>query len=78
MPTVLRISGYRFFFFSNEATEPPHIHVKQAEPYAKFWLDPAKLDRNIGFRRSEITDLHHILKEHEQNLLAAWYEHFSN
>lgn len=28
MPTVLRIGRFRFFFFSNEREEPPHIHVK--------------------------------------------------
>jgi len=38
MPEVLRVHGYRFFFFSREGNEPPHIHVEQAERYAKFWL----------------------------------------
>lgn len=27
MPTVLRWKGYRFYFFSNEGSEPPHIHI---------------------------------------------------
>jgi hypothetical protein len=31
MPTILRKDGFRFFFFSREGTEPPHIHVEQAE-----------------------------------------------
>jgi hypothetical protein len=35
MPEVLRIRGYRFFFFSREGHEPRHIHVEQAERYAK-------------------------------------------
>lgn len=43
MPEVLRIHGYRFFFFSREGTEPHHIHVEQAERYAKFWLTPVSL-----------------------------------
>lgn len=30
MPTVRRIGSARFFFYSNEGTEPPHIHVKEA------------------------------------------------
>jgi len=38
MPTVLRVKGYRFFFFTLEGKEPPHIHVEQAERYAKIWL----------------------------------------
>jgi hypothetical protein len=28
IPTVLKEGKYRFFFFSNEGTEPPHIHVE--------------------------------------------------
>ena len=27
MPTILRRDGYRFFFYSKEGKEPPHIHV---------------------------------------------------
>ncbi len=46
MPTVLRIGRLRFFFFSNESQEPPHIHVKAAENEAKFWLDPIGLAFN--------------------------------
>ena len=30
MPTVLRIDGYRFFFFSDEHT-PEHIHIEKAD-----------------------------------------------
>jgi len=43
MPTILRKDGLRFFFFSREGTEPPHVHVEQAERYAKFWLEPVVL-----------------------------------
>lgn len=40
MPTVLRLGRFRFFFFSNEGNEPPHIHVRAGEDEAKFWLEP--------------------------------------
>ena len=43
MPTVLRWNGYRFYFFSNEGSEPPHIHVDKAGHTAKYWLN-----RRIG------------------------------
>jgi hypothetical protein len=78
MPTLLRVKGYRFFFFSNESQEPPHVHVKEAERYAKFWLDPVELARNIGFRRNELSALHQIVREHEQQFLAAWNEYFGS
>lgn len=27
MPTILLWRGHRFFFYSNEGSEPPHVHV---------------------------------------------------
>ena len=29
MPTLGRIGPYRFFFYSNERVEPPHVHAQQ-------------------------------------------------
>jgi hypothetical protein len=34
MPTVLVVDGFRFFFFSNEGFEPPHIHVEKGDSHA--------------------------------------------
>ena len=36
MPTMLRVAGYRFFFFSNERQEPAHIHVERAVSSLNF------------------------------------------
>ena len=36
MPTVLRVGASRYFFYSNEGTEPPHIHVEYGEFEAQF------------------------------------------
>ncbi len=43
MPTVLRLSRYRFHFYSNEGNEPAHIHVDTPEGECKFWLGPVEL-----------------------------------
>ena len=29
MPTVLRSGPYRFFFYSGDGAEPPHVHVQR-------------------------------------------------
>src|SRR5882757_10333220 len=50
MPTVLRVSGFRFFFYSLEGSEPPHIHVEHGDNVAKFWLEPVSLAESRGFR----------------------------
>ena len=36
MPTVLRSGRYRFYFFSSDEGEPPHVHVKAGGDQAKF------------------------------------------
>jgi hypothetical protein len=43
---------------------------------AKFWLDPVALAYNLGFTPHELRDIERILKEHEPELLEAWYERF--
>ena len=77
MPTVLRVRGYRFFFFSLEGHEPPHIHVEQAEKFAKFWLNPVALAKSRGFRSGELSEIQRIVEENRDTLLERWDEHFS-
>ena len=77
MPVVLRIRGYRFFFYSLEDREPPHIHVAQAGRYAKFWLDPLTLASNRGFRSHELTVLRELVLENRDWFLEKWNAYFS-
>jgi hypothetical protein len=60
------IRGYRFFFFSHEGTEPPHIHVESGKDYARFWLNPVELARSVGYNPSELTKIRRIVESHEQ------------
>ena len=77
MPNVLRVGRYRFFFFSNESQEPPHIHVKAGGDQAKFWLDPIALASNHGFRAHELNNIERIIKQYQTDLIEAWNEYFS-
>jgi hypothetical protein len=77
MPVALRVKGYRFFFFSLEGNEPPHIHVEQAEKFAKFWLNPVALVKSRGFRSGELSEILRIIEENRGALLEKWDEHFS-
>ncbi|MCP4545466.1 MAG: DUF4160 domain-containing protein [bacterium] len=76
MPTVLRIGPYRFFFYAGDRDEPPHIHVERDEHVAKFWLDPARLQRSGGFNRREINRIHKLVEKHQEELLRSWDEYF--
>ncbi|MFM2312900.1 MAG: hypothetical protein RLZZ04_2176 [Cyanobacteriota bacterium] len=53
MPTILRIGAYRFYFYSHEPNEPPHVHIDRDNLSAKFWLESVALAKNIGFRGME-------------------------
>lgn len=72
MPTILRIKGFRFFFFSLEGNEPPHVHIEQDDKVAKFWLSPYK-----ALRSHELTGVRAIMLEHREKFLEKWNEHFS-
>lgn len=76
MPTVLRIGKFRFYFFSNEREEPPHIHVKAAENQAKFWLSPVQLASNYGFSSRELNEVELLVEQNESFFLEVWNEYF--
>ncbi|HZL30386.1 MAG TPA: DUF4160 domain-containing protein [Pseudolabrys sp.] len=76
MPTILRISGIRFFFYSLEEAEPPHVHVEHGDSVAKFWLDPVALAETRGFRSHELNRLRVLVIEHRAACLEAWNAHF--
>ena len=78
MPVVLRIRGFRFFFYSLEDREPPHIHVEHAGRYAKFWLDPVDLASNRGFRSLELTVIRRLVEENRDLFLEKWNAYFCN
>jgi hypothetical protein len=77
MPALLRIRGFRFYFYSLEDREPPHIHVAQAGRYAKFWLDPATLASNRGFRSHKLTVIRELVLENRDLFLEMWNDYFS-
>lgn len=77
-PTLLRQGPYRFFFYSNEGTEPPHIHVQEGRKLAKFWLDPVELAKSTGFASQELNRIRSIVIDHRDTFEDAWHEYFNN
>lgn len=77
MPTLAIIGPYRFFFWSNEGTEPAHVHVERDADAAKFWLDPVALAYASGFSARELRAIEKIVVEHQDVWKEAWNEYFS-
>jgi hypothetical protein len=76
MPTVRRAGPYRFFFFSNEGLEPPHVHVERDRALAKFWLAPVALASSTGFPARELSRIEQLVSENQQEFQEAWREFF--
>jgi hypothetical protein len=78
MPTLLLIDGFRFYFFSDERQEPPHVHVRKGDSVAKLWLQPVAFAFARGFNRAELRRIREIAFEHQAFFLQRWNEHFGN
>ena len=76
MPTVHHEGPYRFFFYSADRNEPPHVHVERDAQRAKFWLDPVRLARSGGFGATELQQVERLVIARDQLLLKAWNEYF--
>ncbi len=76
MPTLARIGGLRFFFYSNEGHEPPHVHVERAEAGAKFWLHAVGCARSHHMSEHELRRIRAVVIEHRSEFLEAWHEFF--
>ncbi|MEW6123334.1 MAG: DUF4160 domain-containing protein [Pseudomonadota bacterium] len=72
MPTILRLDGFRFYFYSHEPNEPRHVHVDRAGCSAKLWLEPVSLAGNAGFSAAEIGVLLKIVRAHRAQFTEAW------
>lgn len=78
MPTVLLILGWRLFFYSNEGSEPIHIHCRKGDCECKFWLNVETFDLEEALS-SNMTmknrrDIKKIIFEHFEYIVEQWNE----
>ncbi len=76
MPTIKKIGSYRFFFYSGDRSEPPHVHVEKGKNIAKFWLNPVRIQTSGKFRPQEIRRIQQLIEKHQKDFLEAWHEYF--
>ena len=75
MPTVLRIDGYRFFFFSDEHT-PEHIHIEKGDSYARIEIESLKVTDSYNLNSKELKKLLSLVTKNKDNLKGTWDEYF--
>lgn len=77
MPTIDDIGPYKFFFYSADGSEPPHVHVRRDRATAKFWLDPVRVARSRRFSDRELRTIQKMVEENTERIMGVWNEHFS-
>ncbi len=73
MPTVLFLRGWRFHFYTNEGTEPIHIH---AEKDCKYWLDVESYDIREAYAYNmnsrDTREVRKIILQQFDDIVEAW------
>ena len=72
MPIVLRVKGYRFWFYEADLDEPPHVHVGKDGTEAKYWLGPVGIARAGRFKPVDLREIERIINDDLGFLLKAW------
>ena len=80
MPTIFKVRGWRFHFFSFEGSprEPAHVHVAKPGRDAKLWLYPeVRVAYNRGLNAQEMRLVLGIDLERANEIEEAWNEFFA-
>ena len=78
MPTVLRINGYRFFFYALDRGESAHVHVAKGGGEAKLWLEPQLKPKFFhNFKEKEKREILAITEDNYHILKEKWDDFFS-
>lgn len=81
MPTVLRESGWRFFFYSNEGDEPAHIHARKGDMECKFRLLQDEFEiKELWSNNLTVPgrrEVRKIIFFHFDQILLKWDEYFN-
>ena len=76
MPTLLRINGFKFFFYSNEH-EPRHIHAMKDNDYAKIDLENLEVIFST-FKSKDLAFVIETTKQNRDEFIRRWNEYFKS
>lgn len=77
MPVVIRLMGFKFLFYSDEGTEPPHIHVLGKGGEAKYWIKPMEKVFAKGLTRQDERRIEKAVADNLDLLNEKWNEFFN-
>jgi len=79
LPTILMINGWRIFFYSNENSEPIHVHCIKGEMECKYWLRSETFEISEAFtynmNSGEKREIRKIIYGHFEYIENEWNEY---
>lgn len=75
MAEVLRIGSIVIFFYSADLQERMHVHVRQRNNEAKYWIEPKIEFANYvrgSFADHELSKIENILKGNLETIAQKW------
>ncbi|HMG15108.1 MAG TPA: DUF4160 domain-containing protein [Saprospiraceae bacterium] len=80
MPTVLFIFGWRLFFYSNEGSEPVHIHAQKGDMECKYWLNEDEYELlevfSYNLTPAARKEIKKIIYQHFDLIIEEWNNYF--
>ena len=83
MPNLFRVGGYLVYFWSNENSEPIHVHIARGKPVpnaTKIWLTSAGhcvvANNGSHIPQNDLNELLEIISAQFFLICAKWREHF--
>jgi hypothetical protein len=76
--TIYRKGPFRFFFYSHEPRESPHVHVERDDTIAKIWLHDGAIADSGDLPARDLQRVVAIVMTHQARFLEAWHEHFDS
>ena len=81
MPKIRRAHNFKsqrlpVLFLCRRGQRAAAYSVAKAGFDAKFWLSPARLAVNHGFRPHDLREIAGIIEQHEPMILEKWNEFF--
>lgn len=79
MPQVFREDGWVASFYSNEGTEPIHVHMRKGAGEAKFWVSPGvALAASEALKVKQLAEAEALVEKHAEAIVRKWNEYFAN
>lgn len=73
MPTIFIENGFRFFLYSRDISEHPHVHIENADGEIKLWMDTFVVAKRYdNMRKADERFAIEIAKRRYQDIMNAW------